>query len=648
VQNDLKRLKRDLGTDSQLTLARTGRSVKRKPAASFPRNKTGIGLGIAVCLIIMITWVLIREPFKKTPSPANVKDHSIAIMYFENMAQPGDKERLGDIITNLLITDLSESRYVSVVSNQRLYDILKLMGKEGIKRIDRSVASEVAARAKTRWMLLGNILTVEPRIVITTQLVDVKSGRVEASQRVTGKKGQDVFPLVDRLAVEIRNDLALPAAAAQEPDRPVADVTTHSREAYRYYIEGYDYYYKLNHEEAEKSFRKALEHDPTFAMAYYMLSKLLDVEWNSRRKDKMIDRAVKYSQKAGLKEKYLINSRAARIAGKISKAIDILEKLVVRFPYDKEACLELGLFYNINSQPDKALYYIKRAIEIDPLYKIAYKELAYVYYWVDGGNIEKAIRAVDKYISLAPNEPRPYFTKGYVYLSYGRLEQAIESFEKASDIQPGVADWELGNLYLYKRDYEKADNYYRKLAADKSKFWRAGGRASLALIPLHQGKLRETLKILDDGIAADKMERVKSFPLALKYMVKAYVYMEMKEFALALKVGETAIEILNKTDPFSKLSWEGYHAWFLGANNRFEKINEIAEKIKKDQKNTDSKFERTHWHLLGWCEFSRGNHEAAISYFEQSLKEEPSFLDYYLLAKSCLDTGRWARAIKGF
>lgn len=58
-------------------------------------------------------------------------------MYFDNLVDPGDSLRLGEIATNLLITDLSQSRYVNVVSSQRLYDILKQFGKEGQKRIDR-------------------------------------------------------------------------------------------------------------------------------------------------------------------------------------------------------------------------------------------------------------------------------------------------------------------------------------------------------------------------------------------------------------------------------------------------------------------------------------------------------------------------------
>jgi tetratricopeptide (TPR) repeat protein len=529
-----------------------------------------------------------------------------------------------------------------------LYDILKLMGKEGIKRVDRSVASEVAARAKTRWMLLGKILKVEPRIIITTQLVDVKSGLVEAAQQVTGDTGQEVFSLVDRLAVEIRNDLSLPAEAAQEPDRPVADVTTHSPEAYRFYLEGYDYYNKYYYTEAEISFKKALEHDSTFSMAYYMLCKLLELEAGSESKKKeMIAKAIKYSDKIGLKEKYQINSLAAQLSGKYSQAIKILEKLLERYPDDKEACLQIGrIYYNNQGMIKKAIHYFNKTIELDPLFKKAYHLLAHAYNLT--GDFEKSIRAIDKYISLAPKEANPRLSRGNIYVRLGRIDQAIESFKRASEIKPGFADWQLGNMYLFKREYDKADSCFRKMAASSNKFLRAAGRASLACIPLHQGKFQETLKILDEGIAADKMERAENWAYAVKYMFKALVYMEMNEVTLALKECETAIEIRLKFDPVHKLEWEGYHAWILAANNQVEKIEEIAGNIKKDMNKKDRTVGRSYWHILGWCKLSKGNLETAIPNFEKAVKEYPNFLDHYLLAKTYLDIGRLGEAVKMF
>ena len=78
----------------------------------------------------------------------------MAVMYFENLVDPDDPQRLGDVITNLLITDMSESKHFDVVSSQRLYDILSQLGHEGVTKIDQTIATRVAEHANANLMLL--------------------------------------------------------------------------------------------------------------------------------------------------------------------------------------------------------------------------------------------------------------------------------------------------------------------------------------------------------------------------------------------------------------------------------------------------------------------------------------------------------------
>ena len=208
--------------------------------------------------LIIKPW---RLEFHSTEE-AIAAENRMAIMYFGNLAQRDDPARLGEIAANLLITDLSESSYLTVISGQRLYDILKAMGREGEKVIDRDIATEVARQAESRWMILGYILQEEPKLVMTTQLVDVKTDQVVSSQQITGDEGEDIFALVDRLTMEIKSDLTLPVDALREEDRFIADVTTHSPEAYRQYLTGLDYLSQNYWAEAKASFRKRIRPSP--------------------------------------------------------------------------------------------------------------------------------------------------------------------------------------------------------------------------------------------------------------------------------------------------------------------------------------------------------------------------------------------------
>jgi serine/threonine protein kinase len=127
---------------SAADLAADLRRAKGKRPATDPgprRSREKLLLPV-IAVTIVVAVLLIFQPFKVEISPdrpAMAGENTLAVMYFENMVDRADSTRLGEIATNLLITDLSELESVKVLSSQRLYDILKLKGKEGAKLIDR-------------------------------------------------------------------------------------------------------------------------------------------------------------------------------------------------------------------------------------------------------------------------------------------------------------------------------------------------------------------------------------------------------------------------------------------------------------------------------------------------------------------------------
>ena len=591
----------------------------------------------ASILFVIALLFLILKPFQVEVVPekrAIAEENSLAIMYFENMVDREDTERLGEIVTNLLITDLSESEYMRVVSSQRLYDILKLLGREGEKKIDREVATQVATKARAKWMLLGNILQVEPRTVITTQLVNVESGEVEASQRITGETEEEIFSLVDKLTVEIKKDLSLPAVAQQEPDPSVADVTTHSPEAYRYYLEGIDYANKLYSTQAEKSFRKALEFDSTFAMAYYKLASYAESEHDWK---KMIAKAVDYSDKVSQKEKHYIKALEAEVSGNYTETIKELKKLVERYPEEKDALYFLGNYYYNELEYEQALSYYNKIIKIDPLYKLVYNKLAYVYDEI--GDFEKSIWAINKYISIAPDEANPYDTRADLYARNGKLDQAIESYKKALEKKPDFmpSHAKLGWMYLFRREYAKAESRYKKLSSSSNKFNRSAGRLYLALIPLYQGKFNQALEVLDDGIAADRMEQLEGAGKAGKHEMKAAIYEQTKNFEMALRECKIGMQTA-KNAAFVGI---------LARSGNITEAEEVARTMKREIEEKDQSQMHSYWLAFGYIEQAKGNKTTALSYLERAAKEvsSPPFFLRFLLAKTYLELGRLGDAV---
>jgi tetratricopeptide (TPR) repeat protein len=594
-------------------------------------------LVVAIALVVGVRIQIGRQP------AAVAAENSLAVMYFDNLADPEDKEKLGEIATNLLITDLSESQYMRVVSSQRLYDILKLLGREGEKKIDRAVATEMAEKAGAKWMLLGSILRVSPHIEITTQLVEVASGNVEASQRIAGEPGEEIFSLVDKLTLEIRGDLSLPSRAESEFDPGIADVTTHSPEAYRYYLEGLEHENKFYFDEAEASYRKALEFDSTFAMAYYGLWRRTSGE----ESEGFLAKAVGYSKNASRKERVYIRVAQASEAGDEDKAIEELKKIVDEYPEEKLAFRTLGQWYDYPNTREEAIRYYNRAIEIDPLYKLAYNDLAYAYNEI--GNFDKSIWAINQYISMAPDEANPYDSRGELYAWNGKLDEAIASYEKALQIKPDFiySIGHLGHMYLFAKQYEKAEEYYRKLASHKEASTRGWGRVDLALIPMYRGNFEQALELLDAGISADMMDQVEGWNLLEKHALKAKIYSQRKEWELALHEERACMKIISEIEPDIPLERRVYYGRTLAMCGNIEEAEEAARILKEDIEEKDPTVIHTYWGLLGSIELASGNAGAAVGHLENALEKfgRRAFAWEAELARAYLDAGRLDAAV---
>jgi tetratricopeptide (TPR) repeat protein/predicted Ser/Thr protein kinase len=645
----------DLLTDlrrerKSLDYLKTGQVLKEAIAPRHKRKVLPIAIPSAVVFIIVLLFLILR-PFKFEIAPekgAVAKENSLAVMYFENLADREDKERLGEIVTNLLITGLSESQYMNVLSSQGLYDILKLLGKEGVKVIDKSVASDVARKAGARWMLLGSILQVEPQVVLTSQLVEVKSNRVLAAQRITGEPKEKIFSIVDKLTLKIKQDLSLPAQADKQEIPKVAEVTTHSEEAYRFYLEGIEYFNKHYFAEAEKSFMKALGYDSTFAEAYQRLAVIENSYGDNTAAEEFIAKAMKYSDKATEKERLKIRSLQAALSGDYAQSIKELQKLVERYPDDKEAFLRLGQMHRYLFKFKEAIPYYSKALEIDSLYKEAYNQLAYDYN--DLGDFDKSIWAINKYISLAPNEANPYDTRADLYAWNGKIEQAVNSYKRALEIKPDfyASQLKLGDMYVFKKNYAKAESCFQALCSCSDKRFRSLGRLYLKLIPYYQGKFEDALKVLDDGIAGDRMEQFDGDVNAYKHFDKAFLLNErQKKMDLALKEMEIGIEIYKKASPDDPVYGRNGYAYLLVRSGRIAEAEELARALKKDLAGKDSTLMTSYWWTLGQIELAKGDTNMALSYLERVYKGSPapSFNLRCDLAEIYLNKGRLDEAV---
>jgi tetratricopeptide (TPR) repeat protein len=565
-------------------------------------------------------------------------------LYFENIVDSEDEGKTAQMIMALLITDLSESDYMYVISRQRLYDILKLLGEEDRKVIDRSVASDVAERAGAKWILTGSILQTDPVLVITSDISDVSSGRVIATQRVTGESDEDLFAVVDRLSAAVKHDLALPVAAEREADRPVAEFTTHSAEAYRHYLEGVEYVNKFYTTEAVESFRRAIESDSTFAMAYYRMAR----ENPSTQGRLFAAKAVEYVDRTSEREGYLIKSLHATYSGNYMEAVRILEEAAERYPDDKEIHHEMAIVYGFEvGDIDKCIEELLKVVELDPVFPPAYNQLAYSYH--EAGDFEKSIWAIDQYVSLVPDEANPYDSRGDLYAFNGKIEEAIGSYEEAVRIKPDfwVSIRKLGNMHLFRGEHDIAEQYYRELIASPDTETRSSGRLCLAYIPAYQGRFEAALQVLDDGIAADRMEQYEGAHARTKHRLKSSLHLIRNEFEAAQAEATLYIETGMEFHPFLRIyAWPVYIV-ALARGGKMEEAEREAEELKTYIIDHDETEIEWYWLARGHTNRASGDASSAVSKFEKVKEIDPQTAKYsrYRLGESYIELGRLADAI---
>ncbi len=611
---------------------------KQRREPPTPRARLFRSLLPALVLTLVVVAIFFLKIWKFDPQyerEAAAAENHLAVMDFNNNVDESDPELLGKIVANLLITDLSESQYISVVTGQHLYDILKQLGRDSTKIIDRELAVQAAAGAKARWVLSGDIIQLQPHMVIAGQLIETKSGRVVGSLHVTGGENESVFALVDKLTVAIKKDLSLPAAALDEPDPAIADITTHSLPAYRYYLTGVEYIYKYFWTNARFNLSQAVHLDSTFAPAYARLAFIADDD-NFQRE--MISKAVEYADHVGINERYYILGLDAYITHDYARAIENFQKLIERSPDNKTADYYLAVIYrSAMGQNDKAVDYLNKLIEIDPHYRRAYNLLAYTYDAL--GEFDKSISAINEYISLVPDEADPYDSRGDIYAFNGQLDKAIASYKKALQIKPDfeITPGKLGHMYLFKQDYARAESLFQALASSPERVARSSGRASLADVLVHEGKFKEALDQWNYCIKTDSLELGPGPIVANRIMTRIDIYIRLN----LLKTAEKEVKRLSDLYTLSHVIKEwvhvirGYDAWISAAGGDYKTADSLLEGVEShiDKKNASQV--KLYELIRARVDFEEGKFSQARSYYEKMNNIEPSFENQVMIAR-CL------------
>jgi serine/threonine protein kinase/tetratricopeptide (TPR) repeat protein len=431
MRADLKRLKRETGSGRSATLPTvdaTGEISKLSSGAGdaatpVAKNATKYWMGAVAAVVVIAAAV---GAFLWHESAKHIG--SMAVLPFVNASSDANNEFLSDGLTEDLISTLSQLPNMKVMARSTVF---RFTGKE-------DDPAKIGQTLKVDAVLTGRITRRGDALSISTDLVNVTDGSEIWGAQYTRKLAE-----VSTLQEEITHDIAakLRSKLTVEQQKQIARGTTSNSEAYQLYLRGRSHWNKRTADDLKKSieyFRQAIEHDPTYALAY-----------------------------VGLAEAYEVSSGYGVYAPKdaVSRAESAATQARGLDPNLGEAHSVLAYVKTARFDWEGAEKEFKRTIELAPNYANAHYFYAFSCL-VPLGRMQAAILEFRKALEIDPLSPIINANFGRTLIMARRYDEAGEQLRKTVDLEPSfrVAHLGLRDLYEAQGKYEEARSEHIKFA----------------------------------------------------------------------------------------------------------------------------------------------------------------------------------------
>jgi eukaryotic-like serine/threonine-protein kinase len=284
-----------------------------------------------------------------------------------------------------LSSQLEQSPFLSLVSDQRVAQTLALMAQPKDVRLTRELAREVCQRTASAATIEGSIASLGSQYVLGLKAVNCRSGDVLANEQATASGKEQVLKAVGEAATKIRQRLGESLASVQKYDAPAENVTTPSLEALQSYSLGYQAMTVKNDAAAAVSlFQRAVSLDPNFAMAYARLGTSYSNLGQTARAAENTRKAYDLRERVSEREKFYIASHYEHyVTGNLETARRTYELWAQTYPRDYVPPGNVGAIYGQLGYYDKALAGAQEAMKLAPGSGVSYSNLVSSYLQVN-------------------------------------------------------------------------------------------------------------------------------------------------------------------------------------------------------------------------------------------------------------------------
>jgi len=354
------------GSDPSATAAiRRSSSTNATAVGSSATGSTLWKILLPAALVVILVAAAAFYLRSRSATAARLTDKDTVVLAdFDN--KTGDSV-FDDTLKQGLSVQLGQSPFLDLLSERKVVETLKLMGRSPDERLTAGVARDLCQRTSSKAMLTGSITGLGSQYVIGLKAVSCTTGDTlaEAQEQAAGKEG--VLKALDTAAITLRGKLGESLSSVQKYATPVEAATTPSLEA----LQAYSLAEKTRNAKGVTAslpfYKRAVEFDPKFAMAYREMASAYD---NLNE----VTRAAEYGQKAydlrdkvSEREKFSIEAFYYMvITGELERARQTFELWRQNYPRDEVPYLDLGYIDACLGNFEKGLDEAKDALRVEP------------------------------------------------------------------------------------------------------------------------------------------------------------------------------------------------------------------------------------------------------------------------------------------
>jgi tetratricopeptide (TPR) repeat protein len=362
-------------------------------------------------------------------------------------------EWLGEAIAESLILAAQTTPALLPLQRER---VAQAMRAGGSGQDPAGMTVELASRMRAEVILGGRYRqTADGLTVLMPRVVEVARGGsarelAEASaakDRLIERQAELILRYVKALGLELSAEESQRMVAAAQPTSNLTalEAYTKGRRAFlRGAPEGY--------EAAAELFSRAVEIDPTFALAHYQLGRThlaLGNRWKATaqfRAATQVDATLPEPFKA-IGDIFMLSPRRL-----YDQAIEGYTRALTLRPHYADAHVGLGDAKAAKGDHEGAIGHYQKALALDQLNTKVYYSLGKIYY-AEKGLYYEAVTAYRKAIELDPYFVEARMGLGEVYEEKGLYQDAIGEYRKVIEVEPR----HTGAQYNMALAYEKVD-----------------------------------------------------------------------------------------------------------------------------------------------------------------------------------------------